>query len=309
MKIIILLLFCQFLPFRFAFSQEINYDDVTVDLSQLKNDRSNYFTSREILYNADSLLTLGYDIPLSENEMKVSEYLASLQKSFIETTGKNFPPSNFFYEGKSMIDTNMVYKFFRKMPKGALLHLHPTAGGSAEWIIKNVTYMDDCYMYTSHDGKNTYGAMNFIHPDSVANNGWERFKTLREEKRIVDEELVQLLTFDESDKGNKKIWTDFENIFNRVDLIDYEHAFRLFTRAMFDSLIADGEQYMELRTSLGGVFDLMGNKLTPEECLLIYKEIIDDVKIELPQFNAKIIFFRFQGSFKRKGSERSFNCL
>ncbi|MEO6695951.1 MAG: hypothetical protein ABIY50_10630, partial [Ignavibacteria bacterium] len=297
MKKNLFLIFIQLIIFKFTFSQEIKYDNVSVELSKLKNDRENYFASREILYNADSLLTVGYDIPLSENELKVSDYLSSLQKSFIQSTGKDFPPSNFFYEGRQMIDTNMVFKIFRKMPKGGLLHLHPSAGGNAEWVISNITYMDNCYMYTSHDGKIRYGAMMFFHPDSVK-AGWESFKILREVERIIDEELMQLLTFDQSDKGNKRIWLDFESVFRRMGLTAYEPAFRMFTRALFDSLLADGSQHIELRTSLGGVYDLNGNILTHEECLLIYKEIIKDVKELHPEFTAKLIFSDFRGAPK-----------
>ncbi|MDQ3021338.1 MAG: hypothetical protein M3R36_12325 [Bacteroidota bacterium] len=299
MKTLLLTFFVPLLIFRVCFSQEIKYDDVSVKLSKLKNDRKNYFASRDILYNADSLLTAGYDIPLSKNEMKVSKYLTSLQKSFIAITGKDFPPSNFFYEGKNMIDTSLLYKIFRKMPKGALLHLHPTAGGSAEWVVKNLSYMNDCYMYTSDDGKETYGSMLFFHPDSVP-AGWKSLKILRDNNSITDDTLIQMLSFDESDKGNKKIWTDFENIFNRVGLIEYEPAFRMFTRALFDSVLADGQQYIELRTGLGGVYDLTGKRYSPEECLLIYKEIIEEVKKIHSQFNAKIIFSDFRGSSKER---------
>lgn len=299
MKRIFLIFFVQLLVFRVSLSQQITYDTVSVNLSKLKNDRKHYFSSRNILYNADRLLTVGYDIPLSRKEQKVSEYLKSLQKSFIAITGKDFPPSNFFYEGKYMIDTSLLYKIFRKMPKGALLHLHPTAGGSAEWVIKNISYMNDCYMYESDNGKGTYGAMMFFHPDSVP-DGWKSMKVLREKNSITDDTLIQMLTFDESDKGNKKIWTDFEDVFNRVGLIEFEPAFRLFIRAMFDSLLADGQQYMELRTGLGGVYDLTGKQYSPEECLLIYKEIIDDVKKQHPEFNAKIIFSDFRGSSKER---------
>lgn len=299
MKKIFLVICSQLFLISFSFAQEIIYDSIYLDLSNLKNDRENYYLSRDILYNADSLLTAGYDIPLSEDELKVSEYLSSLQKDFIDITGKDFPPSNFFYEERKRIDTNMVFKIFRKMPKGALLHLHPSAGGNAEWIVKNITYMNNCYLYPLKDGRVAYGSMMFYHPDSVP-TGWKSFKILRKKNKITDEEIVRLLTFDEGDEGNKKIWNDFESIFNRLGLNEYEPAFRKFTRTIFDSLIADGEQYVELRTSLGGIYDITGKKFTPEECLLIYKEIIDDVRKLHPEFNAKIIFSDFRGSSQER---------
>ncbi|MEO8447889.1 MAG: hypothetical protein ABI528_10360, partial [bacterium] len=295
----LLLLILILMIYSTSYPQKIKYDDVKVDLSRLKNDRKKYISSRNVLYNADSLLTLGYDIPLSGNEQKFSDYLSTLQRSFINTTGKDFPPSNFFYEGKNMIDTNLVFTIFRKMPKGGLLHLHPSAGNNAEWMVKNLTYMDNCYMYTLNDGKTHYGAMMFFHPDSIP-GGWESLKFLREENKITDEEIVKMLTFDQGDKDNKKIWGDFEQIFRRVGFINYEPAFRLFTRSLFDSLLADGSQYIELRTSLGGVYDISGKKFTPEECLLIYKEIIADVKREHPEFDAKIIFSGFRGATKER---------
>lgn len=299
MKVIILILLAQFSLSGYSFSQKIKYDDVSVDLSKLKNDRKNYLSSRNVLYNADSLLTLGYDIPLSENELKVSEYLSKLQRSFIDSTKKDFPPSNFFYEGKNMIDTSMIYHILRKMPKGALLHLHPSAGNNAGWVVNNISYMDNCFMYTLNDGKDPYGTMKFFHPDSVP-YGWKSLQILREDSLITDDTLIQMLTFNESDKGSKEVWTNFENIFDRLGLIECEPAFRMFTRALFDSLIADGQQYVELRTGLGGIYDITGKNYTSEETLLIYKEIIDDVKKMHPEFNAKIIFSDWRGATKER---------
>lgn len=290
---------CQFICVHNSFSQKIEYDDVKVDLSKLKKDRKNYFRSRDILYNADSLLTLGYDIPLSDKEKKVSKYLKALQKNFIKDAGRDFPPSNFFYEERDMIDSSIAYQILRKMPKGALLHLHPSAGNSADWIVKNLTYMDNCYMYVSDNEEVTYGSLYYFHQDSVP-AGWTSLKILREERRITDDTIVQMLTFDESDKGDKKIWNDFEDIFNRVGLIRYEPAFRMFTRSLFDSLIADGQQYVELRTGLGGLYNLEGKVFSPEENLLIYKEIIADVQKIHPEFNAKIIYSDFRGFSKER---------
>lgn len=297
-KLIVIIL-SQILFFQISYSQKIKYDNTTVNLSKLKNDRKNYFHSRNILYNADSLLTVGYNIPLSDKELKVSAYLTSLQKDFIKTTGKDFPPSNFFYEGKSMIDTNRVYQILRKMPKGGLLHVHPSAGGSAEWIVKNLTYMDNCYMYTSKEGSVRYGAMRFFNPDSVP-SGWQSMKLLRDENKITDDTIVAMLTFDETDKGNKKIWMDFESIFRRLDLLFYEPAFRLFIRSVFDSLIADGSQYMELRAGFGSLYDINGKTYSLEDCILIYKEIIADVKKVHPEFDAKIILADFRGAPKER---------
>ena len=48
------------------------------------------------------------------------------------------------------------------------------------------------------------------------------------------------------------------------------------------------------------MYDLNGNKLTPEQCLLIYKDIIEDVKRVHSEFNAKIIFSDFRGALKER---------
>lgn len=46
------------------------------------------------------------------------------------------------------------------------------------------------------------------------------------------------------------------------------------------------------------IFD--GKQFSAEECLLIYKSIIDDVKKQHPEFDAKIIFSDFRGSSKER---------
>lgn len=230
-----------------------------------------------------------YSKPLSKNELKVSNYLANLRKDYLINQNPEFISADNFHEKKKFIDTSRIFKIFKKMPKGALLHIHSFAGSSAEWIVKNLTYMDNCYLYTFNDSVKNYGTMMFLEKDSYK-PGWESIKDLRENSRITDDSLINMLTLNYKGDDSKETLIHFENIIDRLSLIYYEPAFRLYSKTLFDSLITDGESYAELRTGLSGVYDLKDRKYTSEDILLIYKEIIDEVKIRHPEFDAKIIF-------------------
>lgn len=46
-----------------------------------------------------------------------------------------------FFKAKPLIERSKVFRFLQQMPKGALLHLHNTAGVSSEWIARNLSQL------------------------------------------------------------------------------------------------------------------------------------------------------------------------
>lgn len=236
-----------------------------------------------------------YNLLLSKNEIKISNYLKNLRIDFIKNAGEKFSMSENFLNYRSMIDTSEIFHIFKKMPKGGNLNLNLSAGINSGWIVENLTYMDNCYMYTSIDSAEIYGSLMFFNADSVP-AGWKSLKELRQTGQISDDSIKNMITIDEAKSDNSGIQSRFENIIRHLGLINYEQAFRKYIRSLFETLITDGLQYVELRANLSQVYDLKGKIFTPEEVILIYKEIIDNVKISHPEFNAKIIYSVYRDS-------------
>jgi len=235
-------------------------------------------------------------IILSRNEEILNEKLKRLQREYIESTGSNFPPAHYFYRYRNLIDSSESYKLLKKMPKGAMLHIHSSAMGPIHWLINTASYYPDCYMYTIEDNeKLPYGTLNFYKPGTEP-DGWKSLKNLRNENPDFDNYLHSLLTFDVSDDRNPMIWNKFEKIFTRHGgLIQYYPVFVQYIKNSFDTLIADGMQHIEIRTSLGGVYDINGKVYTKQEVLDIYNKVADTIRQSHPYFSFKIIYAGWRG--------------
>ena len=71
---------------------------------------------------------------------KEEEAANNIFRQMIATQRKNIPPS--FYRGNSMshkvmIDNNDLFKVIKKMPKGAVLHLHVDCAIDPDFVSKN----------------------------------------------------------------------------------------------------------------------------------------------------------------------------
>ena len=86
------------LLFLFVLLTAANLFSQNIKLSELDNDRKDYYKSRGILYSADSLMKEGFDVALNEKEQQLDNYLKELQRDYIKTSGAKFPPANYFYK-------------------------------------------------------------------------------------------------------------------------------------------------------------------------------------------------------------------
>lgn len=283
----LLLLFVLFV-YSNLFSQDI-------DLKKSRIDRDDYYKMRGSLYSVDSASKEGSDIVLNDKEQQLDNYLKELQRDYINASGAKFPPANYFYKYRNMIDTSIIYKMFQKMPKGALLHVHSTAMGDAEWLVKNASYMDNCYFYNSDDGKETYGTMYFFaHGKAPAN--WVLVKELRDKDPDFDNKLLKLLTFSAGDEGSAVIWEDFEKIFNRMSgLIEYLPVYKEYKKDALEILLKDKVQHVEIRTGMHGIYDL-NKEYSYLDFAQMYSEVISEMQSKYPHFSSKLIFAGWRGN-------------
>jgi adenosine deaminase CECR1 len=265
------------------------------DIPNYYKDRDDYYKYRSRLYETDSSIKEGADIVLSVKEQQLDNYLKELQKDYIKNSGAEFPPANYFYKYRNMIDTSVIYKILQQMPKGAMLHIHSTAMGDPEWLVKNASYMDNCYFYNSDDGKEVYGTM-YFYAQGKAPANWVLLKELRENDPDFDSKLLKLLTFSESDEDSPVIWEDFEKIFTRMSgLIEYLPVYKEYKKNSLEILLKDNVQHVELRTGMHGIYDLE-KYYSYLDFAHMYTEVIEELRVIYPHFTSKLIFAGWRGN-------------
>ena len=102
----------------------------------------NYLSQRNKLLKKEQENHLGSDMTLDGFEVKANKKLMEDKLKELDDamlTG-DFGPSKSFCLSKTNIENSQVFKFIKKMPKGAALHTHHISLGSIKWIVSNLTY-------------------------------------------------------------------------------------------------------------------------------------------------------------------------
>ena len=255
--------------------------------------KDSYLNARNNLIDSAKQLRFDSAIVLSPAEQKADAYISKLKEMEFARNEDYFPPAHNFYEAKPYIDNSPLLEVFHKMPKGAILHLHPPAMGDFRWLISYATYLPNCYIYTGTDTDTLVnGSFHFFKKDP--GRGWELVSELRstaENKNDFDEKLYQSITLGQEDLAKKNIWTEFEKCFKRSGgLINYLPVFGKYYRNAFLYYIADNIQYLELRAGLYGIYDLDGKTYGADKFIEIYKKILNDINTGQPKLGVKLIY-------------------
>ncbi|GCB60895.1 hypothetical protein scyTo_0004014, partial [Scyliorhinus torazame] len=90
----------------------------------------------------------GGNLLSSGKELRVNSILQKLKGREITEGAKSghFPPAMHFFRARKLIEQSLVFNIIQKMPKGAGLHLHEYALLSVDWLVKNATYLPNCYI-------------------------------------------------------------------------------------------------------------------------------------------------------------------
>ena len=140
------------------------------------------------------------------------------------------------------------------MPKGALHHLHTTAGPHVETYIK-LTY-DPLVSYNERegmfkvmvDGRHEDGYVQCTQMRSFYKDHEEYDDQLRQAILLIEQETAGLESHD--------IWKGFQHKFSRVsELGKYKKFFKVLLRATIDACIAQNIFVVELRHTSGCLFD------------------------------------------------------
>ena len=179
--------------------------------------------------------------------------------------------------------------------------MHSSALGDARWIANRAAQEPNCYVYWKNDNNHFIkGQLEFFKPGEVP-DGFQSTQILGNQDPGFQEELVDLLTFDESTgRDSVDIWSEFEHVFRRLDRFTYFHSiYKDYHRAAFDSLWVDGVHHVEIRARLdGGLYDLDHTEdyFNSDSLVTYLQEVMMDMQNDHPNFTLKLVYtaLRFQ---------------
>jgi adenosine deaminase CECR1 len=260
-------------------------------------DKEAYLEARQQYVRQDSALSFEADIVLNDKEKQANQKLKAMQKKMLDHYKETnfFPPARYFYQSKEHIEQTKLYHLLRKMPKGGLLHLHPSASGDLHWVVDRALTEPDCYVFwDENSSEHIKGELKFFRQGGEP-AGFRSVTKLNQQVTSFADSLYDLLTFDQDmSKDSVDIWGAFEGHFTQLGgFFYYQPIFRDYLTAVFDTLIADGVQHVELRAGISSqrLYDLDHpvGYYTADTMVQYYQDALQRARQTDPDFTLKLI--------------------
>uniref|UniRef100_A0A7G3AB65 Adenosine deaminase n=1 Tax=Lutzomyia longipalpis TaxID=7200 RepID=A0A7G3AB65_LUTLO len=245
--------------------------------------------------------SVGSDIELTAKEQVVNERLMELKMTELKNGLQDpagFIPWNHIFDVLYRINSSELFHIIQKMPKGGILHAHDTALCSTDYVI-SLTYESNLWQCADP----TTGALQFrfsreaptntdtctwtLVADERAKQGEENYNSaLRSQLSMYNTNPIM------HNRDVDSIWRQFMGIFGVNDgLLTYVKIWRAYFLRFLKEMLADGVQYLELRTTLPPLYDLDGKTYNEVEIMQIYYDATKEFKKQNPTFiGAKIIY-------------------
>ena len=241
------------------------YNDYKKDFSALKSRDEQRSYGSELTLTADekkldSLMDAIRDTLIGD------KYVYAKREEAAAEEPRSYPPIRPFYEVRGEIEANPLLDTFRRMPKGANLHIHTSATLKAEDFISLLHDHDNRCWSPGRQGAHyvavkTGDAADGVLPytpvilsRSSVPTGYTRLKDLSE---IEEKTFLSMLTMsDDRIGGVKYIWDEFNNIFSRVKYVmKVRTLYQPYYTTAFKKMIDDNISHVELRFGAGVLRD------------------------------------------------------
>ncbi|MGE5125503.1 MAG: hypothetical protein ACM3PV_04380 [Betaproteobacteria bacterium] len=215
-------------------------------------DTAAYRAARERLVREERSRRLAASIVLTPREEAAGRRLEALREAELERTRDYFPPAHSYLleRTKRVIEPSPLLEVMRRLPKGAVLHVHGSAGGDFRWLVSEAVRRPDCYVFVGEQGPVVRGALRIFATPPAGD--WRPIVELRKQAAdpaAFDEEIFRSITLGEEDLALPDIWREFINCFRRFDgLLDDRELYAGHWRRMLESLIAENVQHVESRS-------------------------------------------------------------
>ncbi|XP_060758822.1 adenosine deaminase 2-A-like isoform X1 [Neoarius graeffei] len=246
---------------------------------------------RKLLLQEEASRQIGGRVELSAAEHRLDSLLRKLKER--EIMAPYFPPAMHFFKAKPYIQRSPVFKILKKMPKGAILHIHGATLVHVKWLVMNVTYRPHCYVCFTWTGRVQF-IFSAQQPLPLLNcSGWNLLENLRatvSDVTTFDKSLIRNLTLFTKDPDVKyptqdEVWNQFEQVFQSISgLVSYAPVFKEYIYQGLLQLYNDNILYLEMRTDLYQTYELDGTIHDREWTIQTYKNVTEQFTLEYPDF-------------------------
>ncbi len=256
----------------------------------LKNEKE-YFITRNTLIASDNSMRLSNSLSLNDNEILADSVLTLLKSKYLHLPHGLFPPANRFHKVRDQYEKMQLLEVMKRLPKGGLLHCHPTATGAFEKIV-DATYDPNAYYYSGFDIlENPKGSIAFF--ETPPADDWKQIIKMRNDSES-DEEfdawLLSEISLGAEDYDLDDIWNEFENNFGKIWGVMSRPEF--LQTYLYETCLALAEnrvQYAEFRTFIGSFQNSDGSYGGTGKTVEFWITIRDSVRKEYPAFDLKLI--------------------
>jgi adenosine deaminase CECR1 len=190
-----------------------------------------------------------------------------------------------------------LYRVLQLMPKGGLLHVHATGIGEAEWVVRRAFTEPDTYIYWGPASETWARGQLAAYPQGGVPEGFIATADLERAVPGLRARLLRLYTLGPEDASIPDIWTEFEAIFQRLDVfVSYRPVFIAYYRQSFLTLARDGVQFVEIHTSMDPLTTRGGGTVADLDVLAAYRRALAGVRARYPSFGLRIILCTWRGA-------------
>ncbi|XP_059392622.1 adenosine deaminase 2-A isoform X2 [Carassius carassius] len=253
---------------------------------------------REDLIRLEASRRTGGNITLNEREKLLDRKLQKLKQHDMEA--KQFPPSMHFFKAKHLIDQSPVFSLLQKMPKGAALHVHDFAMVGVDWLVRNVSYRENCYVCFT-DEQTVRFIFSSGQPASRSHcSSWSLLRSLRgkiKNTTDLDNSFIRNLTLftedpDRAYPSQDIVWKRFKQAFLvAYGLVTYAPVFKDYLYEGLRQFYEDNIMYVEIRALLPVTYELDGRKNNKDWSMRACQDVVRRFTANYPDFlGARVIF-------------------
>ncbi|KAA0724478.1 Adenosine deaminase 2-A [Triplophysa tibetana] len=258
---------------------------------------------RDMLMKLEELRRTGGAVELDEREKLLDAKLRKLQEH--EMKAGPFPPSMHFFKAKPLIEQSPIFSLLQKMPKGGALHVHDFGIVGVEWLVKNVTYRENCYVcFTNEVFVQFIFSSGQPAPRPLCSR-WTLLRSLREKTKNItdlDNSFIRNLTLftedpDRAYPSQDVVWKRFEKAFlGAYGLVTYAPVFKDYLYEGLRQFYVDNIMYVEIRALLPATYELDGRLNDKQWSMQACQEVVRRFTAHYPDFvGARVIFTVHRG--------------
>ncbi|KAJ8711079.1 hypothetical protein PYW07_008321 [Mythimna separata] len=243
----------------------------------------NYSKERRALLDEETFTAVGGKLHLNEDETIVNDILMKWKMKELNpsyTNPQHFNFSKHYFSYKNDIENSKVYQIIRRMPKGAVLHVHSSLMLHPDVLVK-LTYEKHLYACFADDDLRFY--FSEATPDRPCLSKWALVSDLRKSSGdpvAFDSQLKNYFTLYKEDGEDynfvdiNTVWQRFNKVYYTIkSLIAYRPAREKYWTETLKQFYKDNVMYIEVRTGLQDLYELDGSRHDKKYLVEVYKNV------------------------------------